>query len=631
MRVGRLFWKLFIGNLALMGAVVVICAWLAIAQVDSFYAQELTTHLRTQAEALREAVQDRFSTAGADELDRLAKRIGTGEESGLRITFISSDGTVLGDSEGNPAIMEDHRARPEVAGALRAGIGEDVRTSRTVARPMKYLAVRVGPPEAPVGVVRVAMAIRNIGRRTGQLHALLWGIPAIGLVAAAVLALGLARLWSSPIQRITATARSLSQGDLSARVRVRGHDELASLARALNVMRDHLAAQLDTIDHQRRTLQSLLAQLHEGVIVADGDGRLVLVNPAAVRLLDIASLDPIALQGRSVEECVRDHTLQKMLLGAGRPTSDGGPDGSVDETRLQVKAGVAEAWLLARASDILLPAPAGRDADGDGRPTAAGRLLVLTDITALNHLMQVKADFAANASHELRTPLSAIRAAVETLLHMDLAREAEPAAHFLQVIERQNGRMEAMVADLLNLSRIESTPGRFTPGAIPLDAFMGELHARFAERLRSKNLAWQLDVPRELKSVHANLHLLRLVMDNLVDNAIKFTEAGGRVAITCCVDAGLPGVAISVADTGCGIPDEEQSRVFERFYQVERARSGGARGTGLGLSIVRHAMSAMRGSVELHSKPGEGTTVTILIPAPPASPIDSSDAHNAGT
>jgi signal transduction histidine kinase len=178
--------------------------------------------------------------------------------------------------------------------------------------------------------------------------------------------------------------------------------------------------------------------------------------------------------------------------------------------------------------------------------------------------------------------------------------------------------MENMVSDLLDLSRIESSPGQFMPRPLDLPLFLADLKQRFADRLQSKRLLWSVELPSELREIMVNQDLLQLVLDNLVDNAIKFTEPGGQVTITGNRTGGADevhhAVTLTVADTGCGIAEQEQQRVFERFYQVEKARSGTHRGTGLGLSIVRHAVTAMQGHVALESKPGQWTRVTVRIP-----------------
>ena len=212
---------------------------------------------------------------------------------------------------------------------------------------------------------------------------------------------------------------------------------------------------------------------------------------------------------------------------------------------------------------------------------------------------------------------------VETLLQLDAAKEPDAARRFLNTIDRQSRRLEAMVLDLLDLSRLESPAARYEPHELDVQTELDELRARFAERIEAKHIAWEtvaLDGAARKLLVHP--HLLRLVLDNLVDNAIKFTEPGGHVRVTC---AGSPEwISFEVADDGCGIPEAEQQRVFERFYQVERARSGEDRGTGLGLSIVRHAAAAMGGKASLESAPGQGTRVTVQLPLPRAAGVDRS-------
>lgn len=630
MRPGTLFWKLFIGTSLLIVLVLGTCAWLIVSEVDRFYAEELSEHLTSQARLVCHVLRDRFESSEAQELDRLVKEWGW--VGGHRITLISPDGNVLADSEADPQTMESHADRREVREALERGTGMDIHFSRSVRREMKYAAVRAGTAEKPIGVVRVSMPVRSVAERADAIQRIIWTITLLGLLAAILFALELARLWSNPIHRITAFARSLSRGDLSARARVGGGDEMGMLAQSLNEMRDHLAAQLRTIDRQRRTLESLLTQLHEGVVVAGPDGKIVLINPEAVRMMGSAAdgyLNPLALRGQAVEQYVRQHELQRMLLsdpdGKGRPmlsVEDSTPgEMLVHEARIQVDSEDGELFVLARASDIVLPALDEETAvqSSKGRRTVA-RILVLTDITELARTVRVKSDFASNASHELRTPLSAIRAAVETLRDTDPPREPDTAQHFLGVIDRHSKRLEDLVSDLLNLSKIESSAGHPKVQTLNVRQVIADVHSRFMERLESKGLEWIVDVPPEMHSVVANPYLLRIVLDNLVDNGSKFTDRGGRITVSGrrVTDAreGGPAVIFAVADTGCGIAEDERDRVFERFYQVEKARSGSDRGTGLGLSIVRHAVAAMQGEVVLDSELGRGTTVTFTVPQP---------------
>jgi two-component system phosphate regulon sensor histidine kinase PhoR len=474
----------------------------------------------------------------------------------------------------------------------------------------------------------VASAGGGLSAEWPSLVRLLLEIVGVAVVATVLLALGLVRLWTRPLRQIIRTARSLSRGDLSARADASGNDELAVLARALNRMRDRLVRNYKTIDRQRRTLELLLQQLREGVVVSDADGRLLLVNPAAVRLLNLQTADNGQdLVGKAVERCIVQHDLQVLLIPSPPTGRPGSPptDSHLAEARVQIDGDEGVRHLLAHASDLVL-----FDTEGDSSTGNVGRLLVLTDVTALTRAIEIKTDFVANASHELRTPLSTIRAAVETLQRMTLATDAESAERFIGVIERQSGRLEALASDLLELARLESSPHRFPPRRISLNETLEDLRQSFADRVAAKGLSWQVDraaCPHE--ALYVNPHLLRLILDNLVDNAVKFTEPDGQVRIVLTARPGW--VDFGVEDTGCGIAEEDRQRVFERFYQVERARSGHERGTGLGLAIVRHAVAALGGELELESEPGRGTRVSVSLPiGRAAAPLVGGASGNAG-
>jgi len=635
---GKFFWKLFVGNAALLVLVVATCFWLLLDEFDRFYAEELTRHLTAQGQSLIREIEPRLDRLTEKELDDFAKKAGIPGEEGTQITIALPDGRVIADSVDQTGRVESLANLDEMRQALSTGVGQCTRWSGESFKLMKHVAVRVGAGDDPKAVVRVSLPVTGLVARAMAARRLLLTFACIVLLAAVALALGLARLWTQPIARITATARSLSEGNLAARAPVVGTDEVAQLARSLNRMRDVLARQLKANLRQRRTLEYLLAQLHEGVVVADPDGKIVLINPTAADLLDLAVSFPGGaddIQGLTVEACIPQHELQQMLLPieeqdatpddgeSWTPASGRGGAGEdgFREHRLSYRRRSGEVTLLARAWNITLPAHDDEDetddadagAGADGRRTP-GRLLVLTDITELTRSMKIKTDFVANASHELRTPLAAIRGAVETLVSIGEGGDAESRRKLLNIIDRHNRRLEAMVGDLLELSRLESASARFEPHKLRLYELMKDLRERFGERIEAKGQHLATHTPPDQDVVYANPHLLRLVLDNLVDNAVKFTPPGGHVVVTADLDADA--LCLSVRDDGCGIPLTEQHRVFERFYQVQSARSGPDRGTGLGLAIVRHATAAMDGIVELTSEPSQGATFTVTIPQP---------------
>lgn len=619
----KLLWKLFAGHAVLMVVALATCALLIVRGLEEFQAVELTERLNAQGIMLRTLVRGQLDVTQSERLDRIAKEVGENEADALRVTIIALDGTVLGDSQADVSQMDSHHNREEIRAALDTGWGESTRWSNTLGRTLKYVAVRVGPEDAPEGVVRVALAVKTIGARTQAVRRMIWTVAIVAMAATTVFALGLARLWTMPIRRITRIAARLSRGDLSARAKVSGSDELARLAQSLNEMGDHLDKQMDTIDGQRRTLESLLDQLDEGVVVAGPDGKIILSNPAAAKLLHSEDAGHSAARswgGRPVEQCVPQHDLQRLLLGDASAHAEP-EERSISEVRLEVRGSGGSVTLLARGSDIEIPPRMAGAAAREGSEEAlAGRILTLTDITEIARTIQMKTDFVANASHELRTPLATIRAAIETVLGMDADEDAESATRFLRVIDRHSARLEALVADLLALSRVESTSRGTKPKAIDVRQFCDELREKWADHFSEKRLNWECAIPSGLHEMTADEDLVTMVLDNLIDNAIKFTDAGGHVSVAFSRERDA--VAVEVADNGCGIAAQDQERVFERFYQVAQARSESERpretnrGTGLGLAIVRHAVNSMGGSVALASELGVGTRVTITIPLP---------------
>jgi len=621
---GRYFWKLFLANAVLMAMVLTVSIRVIMSQFDAFHQRELATHLAAHAAALRVAVRERFDADHAEELTRIAKEVVAPDLKGLRVTFVLADGSVVDGASGARVPSYSATDRPEIRAALDKGIGESTRWSHIASNRLKYVALRVGPGERPLGVIRVAMPVRSIVERTEPARGLIVSIAIVSVAAAVGLALGLALMWSWRIQRITRAAYSLSRGDLSARVYVTGHDEVAMLARSLNRMRERLSFHVDTIDKQRRTLDALVSQLREGVVVADAGARIVLINKEAVRMLQPEfQRSSDALIGLTIEQCVPQLQLQRMLtrhpsvendleVGPDAGTVAGAVTGddTIVEAKLQVESSSGVRTIFARATDIRLPEDVVRR-KGDEAPRP-GRVLLLTDVTELTRVMQVKADLAANASHELRTPLSAIRAAIETLRALGTDVNGEAAARLINVVDRHSSRLEAMIGDLLELSKLESGSARFERRPIEVRALLEEFEFVAERKIREKGLVYTSDVDPPDLTIQVNPELMRMILRNLIDNAIRFTDPGGSVTVTFAADQDGP--VFCVADTGCGIAPEEQERVFERFYQVGRARSGADRGTGLGLSIVRHAAAAMQAKLELQSELGQGTTITVEMP-----------------
>ncbi len=406
------------------------------------------------------------------------------------------------------------------------------------------------------------------------------------VVALLVVAMALLfRHWriTRTFREMTDRARRLSSGDMDQQVPVEPSGSEGDLARAFNQMARNLGQRVSDLDGERRRLAAMLATMSEGVVMLHGGETIGMANPAAEKLLGT----PLPVGMRLIQS-VRDYELHQTLrkcMQTGLPQEG------------QVGLGRDRSYLAVVATPM--PAPSGSPGEV---------LLVLHDVTDVRRTERTRKEFVANVSHELRAPLTSIKAAVNTL--QDGAIEDPVAAGaFLRRIDSEVDRMALLVSDLLDLSRIES--GQVSPQLVPVD--VGQLVSESVERLTSRAQEKRLRVVTEigdgLSHALADRNMVAQVLSNLLDNAIKFTGPGGQVTVVACVEDKR--VAISVADTGIGIPREHTDRIFERFYKVEKSRAGG--GTGLGLAIAKHIVRAHGGEIWVESEEGHGSTFTFTL------------------
>ena len=602
------FLKLFLGNLLIVLLVLGGTAAVFHRLVEDEYLRTMYVYQDYVAQIAEQYIEGVWPLPEAA-VDRLCKRfldkpIGDGltpasdvlPTHGIpeRLTVIADDGRVLGDSRGEPAQMENHKGptRPEVMTALQGQPGRVVRRSETLATDYRYVALPIRHRGQVVGAVRVAMPLAAVHESHALVHdAILWAV-VLGLAAFALLALLVTWAWSAPLKQVTKAASLIASGDLQHRARVSGTRELAELGIALNAMRDNLAQQIATITAQRENLQQVVANLREGIIAVDAAGKIVLANQAAADLLAAGAGDIVARPLRAVVRASAVVDAYNRAMATRRPVL----------RQMEVDAGGRPCHI-----DVLALPLAGGTADIAG-------LVAVRDVTDLVRTAAMKAEFAANASHELRTPLATLRAAVESLAACDPA-DRQTFARIFGMLGRHVKRLEDLTLDLLDLHAVESAKRELVREAVRLDSLEEWLRRQFAAAAAGKGVALAFDVPAPADTVTTDRRLIELVLQNLVDNAVKFTPAGGRV--TCAMVREGECVRLSVADTGAGIPREDQPRVFERFFQSDTARSGDAlaRGTGLGLAIVKHACERLGAKVSLESELGKGTTVTVLVPA----------------
>ncbi len=433
------------------------------------------------------------------------------------------------------------------------------------------------------------------------------------LVAVVVLALLAVALFyvhrrqTSSIHNILHLVSSLTRGGHSRRADSTVPGVAGELARAVNVLADEMGGRSAQAQLDKDHLISLLAMLdhtNEIAIATDNQDCIRLVNPAAARVLD-RSLDQ--LMGQKLDHILEQPellTLYRQAFSSNKPVS------------AQIALSTATQPFTPGGRTIHCQVTAATIYNGSHY---RGTLLLMRDITEVVRTLQVRTDFVANASHELRTPLSNIRAAVETLKDADIPMD-EMSKRCVDIISNHALRLQMMVQDLLDLSRTEDPRAVVRTDRLDLQLVCDAVMGMYTTQAGEKHVQLLVDIGSGAGALPGDERLLTLTLKNLVDNALKFTPTGS-VTIRSYIQAqaadtagASASVVVEVADTGCGIPEEDQQRVFERFYTVNRSRGGADRGTGLGLAIVKHAVAAMGGQVELESELNRGTTVRCVFP-----------------
>jgi two-component system phosphate regulon sensor histidine kinase PhoR len=524
---------------------------------------------------------------------------------GSRVTFISGNGTVLGDSDHDPMTMDNHTHRPEVEAAKQAGIGREIRKSDTLQENMMYVALAVKPGSANSNIIRFAKSLSDIESSIRELwYVLLIGLLILFVVVAVIsyrIALGLTR----PLEQITKVAKRIKNMDYQARVKVVNHDEIGELAIAINAMADSLQEQMKRIRQNESQLETVLDNMINGIVMIDRAGNIVLLNRMAEEVLGFSAKE---LAGRHYAEAKQQYELSQIIQ-----------EGL--ERREHLHDEITFYFPEERLLELNL-VPVFHSGEEFG-----GVLLVLQDVSAIRRLERMRSEFVANVSHELKTPIAAVKGFAETLLGGAVSDPAT-ANSFLQIIYDESERLNRLIGDILELSKVESrrVPLQFSP--VELSSFTDKTIELLASEAARKHITLDVSV-EEGVYVEADEDRLRQIMMNLLSNGINYTPDGGKVSIRVepiATGKAVPGtqpddllgdydhIRIWITDTGIGIPKKDLPRIFERFYRVDKARSRSSGGTGLGLSIVKHLVELHKGTISVESTVGVGSTFMIELP-----------------
>jgi len=590
------FFTLLLGNLLLIVTILGIGFWVASHEIDR------------QASGLTERHQEQFLSLVVGNLQESWPNVDArikqycnfcARESEFRLTVIDSQGRVLGDSEYSAEKLEPHQTddRPEILAALGGRRGEDLRRSTTTKTRYHYLADPVLLEGKPVAVVRVAFPVDRFieNNKNFFFHGIFLCV-FLMLLAVVFLAFLLRRIWHKPLRLLNDEARRIAEGNLEPSAPLDGPLEMTQLSQSLETMRRTVSRQLNTITQQREGLQTILQSLPDSIFAINKAAQVIYFNDAARRLFRLESQ---TFQSY-LQELVRNAAIVDWYLQRRRASKTSGSGEKIERKEID---------LFGRKHFLELEYVETENSSAED----AASLLIVSDLTEAVRASRMKTDFVANASHELRTPLAAIRAALDNVSD-DIFDDRETLERIIRIVDRHVSRLDSLIEDLLALhgSEDETVSTRLEETCVVDQRFW--IEELFQKRIAEKRLVFSLESDFGDLKFHVDNKRLGLILQNLIDNAIKFTPEGGAITLRFSRDDSF--LFVTCRDTGCGIAMEEQQRVFERFYQGNSSKTGDGRirGTGLGLAIVKHAVERLKGNISLESRIAQGSVFTICVP-----------------
>jgi two-component system phosphate regulon sensor histidine kinase PhoR len=584
MRHSPIFLRLYAGFAIVILFSILIVGLMVQRQIEQASLRDISSNLSSQAFILQQS----FANIGnqtqgqiQQTVEQIGRRIDT------RITLLTKAGVVIADSEFSPEEMDNHRYRPEIIAANKSTIGQSQRYSRTLQKPMLYVAVSAMASNSNLGYIRTALSTERIDEEINYLRRVI--ITAASLTGLIALFIGywLAMSFARPLRQMTLIAKNYAHGRYQLRIPSHRRDEIGDLARSLNQMADISAQRFDIIKTERDQLSTILKSMNEGVITVTSEGVITHVNAAACRMLRTSGERCL---GQALKDIDGSNNLDQAFVQCHKQQT------SVERT-IQL-----DGYTFARHYRLhvtLLKHSYKADA-----------ILVLQDITDVQRIDKMRADFVANASHELKTPITAIRGFAETLIE-DETIEHGMRQRFIRKIHGQSIRLSDLVSDLLALSRLESNDTAFNT-QVDLQQIVQRVCANLQAVAQSHKIVLELEVIDGPMMLLGDDNALGQMATNLIDNAIKYTTEMGTVTVTIKAEEGM--AVLTVKDNGLGIDETDQERIFERFYRVDKARSQSLGGTGLGLAIVKHIVQNHKGRLQLKSKLNHGSTFTVKIP-----------------
>ena len=579
----RIFWKFFAGFAAMGLLLGVSFYFAAVGETKSLYLQLQQDKLHTLADVLQAELTELWPQSDPLSLQRWI--LEKARHTHTRLTLIDPRGIVLADSEKDPARMQNHSDRPEIAAAQAGHPRSEFRFSFTLRQNMMYFAQPLKRAGKTVAVLRLSLFVSDLDQVFSSWRWKITGMFLGLLLVSVLLSLWLSRNLTRPIRDLARAARNFASGSLDSHVRSRRRDEIGQLAADFNAMVDSQKDMVDKIRYSQQEMETILASISDGLLVIDARDRIVRAGPRFCQLA--GDSEPL---GKPYWEVLRLNTFAELVKHSNA--------GKTVHAELEIQ----QRLFLASLSPL---------------PDNGGTVVTFHDLSETRRLEKQKKDFVANVSHELRTPLTAIKGYAETLAEETSGENRK----YLEVIRRHADRLIELTNDLLALSELEERNVELSRESIDWPGLLDGIRTLFEKKISDKKLSLEFSLPQNPTEIifQGDRFRLEQMFINLLDNAVKYTDQGGiviRISAETSPECPRRGdhLRIDIRDSGVGMAAEHLPRIFERFYVVDKARSRQSGGTGLGLAIVKHVVGLHGGGIEVQSSPGKGCTFTIRLP-----------------
>ncbi|MBF0407379.1 MAG: HAMP domain-containing protein [Candidatus Riflebacteria bacterium] len=584
-----LVWKLYPAFLLISFFSLVVIAFFAVISTKSFYLQSLSDSLIQQLSIFETQINELAESGKTAHVDKFCKTLSS--KISTRITVILPSGKVIADSAEPVEKMANHLGRPEIIDATQGKTGTNIRFSETTGKYMLYVAVPAKIKDGSLLILRASVAVSQFEKLLKSFNQAIFSAGVLICIFVALSSYYIYWRVAAPLNEITSGVERFTNGELDKKIIVSDSGEAGDLAKAINQMAEQLNDRIRSAIRQSNEKDTILSSMIEGVIALDNNKKVFSINKAALKMLNVKREE---VMGKAVIEFFLDPELNSFVnktMSLSEPV----------EECIIIREGIRDRFIQAHGVILKIP--------DDNKN---GAVIVLNDVTRLRHLENLRRDFVANVSHELKTPITSIKGFVETLLE-ETTEKSDNSVRFLKIVQKHADRMNSMIEDLLLLSKIEQDAERFSleTQTVPLEEILNDSIQMCMIKSEEKRIRIEL-IQTEILHVNVNAQLFSQAIVNLIDNAIKYSEPGSDVRVEVLKDNDC--ILVKVCDSGCGIAQEHLSRLGERFYRIDKARSRKQGGTGLGLAIVKHIIEAHSGSMFVESTPGKGSVFSIMVP-----------------